>query len=135
MKYITLLIIGLVILLCLSGLKEHYVNSEYLIDNSNKECPFPWNKYQTFVINNQCKIRKSYLLLDAPDECCNENTKWGKVVSDCSAEDEAQGLCGECTQADQKIKLLGTSFNPFQKFNTYCRPYIKYNWNMKNGKI
>ena len=135
MRYITLLIIGLVILLCLSGFREHYVNNNLLIDNKNYNCPFPCSKYHTFMINNEFKIRKSYLLLDAPPECCNENTKWGKVESDCSEKDKENGLCGKCTLDDQKVDLKGTSFYPYQKFNTYCRPFIKYNWEMKTRKI
>ena len=135
MKFIILLIIGLIILLCLSGMKEHYINKDFLIDNHNYDCPFPWNKYQTFIINNQCKIRKSYLLLDAPDECCNKHTVWGKVKSGCSKEDIDKGDCGDCQLEGQNVKLKGTIFTPYQKFNTYCRPFIKYNWKMKSGKI
>ena len=36
MKYITLLLIGLVILLCFSGINEHFIDSDYLINNKNK---------------------------------------------------------------------------------------------------
>ena len=135
MKYITLLIIGLIILLCLSGVTEHYINGNFLIDNKNYSCAFPWNKYQTFIVNNKCKIRKSYLLLDAPDECCLMDKAASKVISDCSDKEREQGLCGDCLLDNGNVELQGNIFYPYQKFNTYCRPFIKYNWEMKTRKI
>ena len=133
MKYITLLLIGLVILLCFSGINEHFIDSDYLINNKNKNCPFPWNKYQTFTVNNKCKIRKSYLLLDAPEECCKDLSYFGKVESDCSKEDEKMGLCGSCELDSGTYKMEGNIYYPYQKFNTYCRPYVRYNWEMKRA--
>ena len=129
MKPTTGIILGLVLILILCGANEYFINKyntvdDYLVNNSNTKCPKPWDKYRTFLINNKCKIKKSYLLLDAPEECCMDKNNV-KVESDCKEGD----ICGTCDLAEGTVYLQGTQRYPYQLFNTYCRPFIKYNWN------
>ena len=121
------IIILLVLLLFLCSVKEHFI-----INHENKKCPKPWNKYQTLLVDNKCKIRKSYMLYDAPEICCkNKFTFINPPKSDCEKGDN----CGICKEKNKLYKMRGNIYYPYKKFITYCRPGTKNYWNSKKQSV
>tara|TARA_B100000780_G_scaffold250841_5_gene197197 strand:- start:14082 stop:14462 length:381 start_codon:yes stop_codon:yes gene_type:complete len=119
--YIILLV--LLVLLFACGVKETFI-----INHENKKCPSPWNNYQTLLVGDKCKIRKSYILYDAPKICCMNDFTFSKNPSNTECLDKD---CGVCKERNHLYKVRGNIYYPYKKFSTYCRPGIKNYWKYK----